>query len=117
MKRKITRGEMRETIVNLIDLGFTANAVSVMTGCTVVNVYSHLKKSGRMEGRNIVRSIPDSVIDASKAAMRRMFSEPECQALTMMALASKGRSAETVAVESRVSETRITSRRSAKKAA
>lgn len=87
MKRKIARGEMRETVLNLIDLGFTVSAVASMLGKTQPNIYAHLKSSKRMAKREIIRRIPVEVTPGAKAAIRKVFAKPNIYGGAMLVLA------------------------------
>lgn len=111
MKRKINRSEMHDTVVNLLDLGFTAPGIAHMVNRTPAVVYHHLKQAGRMKGRILIRQAPAILNGSTLAAMRKVFHNPECAALPMIALARV--SAETT----KASVTQTTSKRSGKKAA
>lgn len=87
MKRKIHRAEMRETVVNLIDLGFTPRAISAMLNKTEANIYAHLKAAHRLKDRKITRKKPVEIDPASKAAMRKVFATPDVHGGAMLVLA------------------------------
>lgn len=87
MKRKVLRNEAHETILNLIDLGFTAPAVTYMLNRSGPAIYHHLKRAGRMKGRKIIRKQPDLYNPAVQAAMRKVFDNPRVNYLGLRALA------------------------------
>ena len=117
VQRKIPRNEMQDTVVNLIDLQFSAGAVAFMLNKTKPNIYSHLKRAGRMEGRNIIRCKPDSMTSGSAAAMRRLCSDPQWVAVSLLTTPQTGSPPTALAGMLRGSETKLTSKRSEKKAA
>lgn len=88
MKRKIHRNEMRDTVVNLIDLHFSVAAIAFMTQKTEVNIYSHLKAADRMKGRDIIRKEAVGISDAARAALRRLSSNPRWLAMSLLTVPS-----------------------------
>lgn len=79
MKRKaIARGDMRDTVVNLIDLGFTAPVVAYMLNRSGPAIYKHLKTGGRMKGNKIIPRSTNTVTEGAASAMRRVFSHEAC---------------------------------------
>lgn len=93
-RKKLTRIENRELIIRLIDLGFTVGAVAYMLSMTDMNVYAHLKKEGRMEGRKVLRyplwsergGTMVMLSDESVAAVRKLYANPECLLLALAAM-------------------------------
>lgn len=96
MKRKINRSEMHKTVIDLIDLGFTVPGVTHMVGRTAPVVYHHLKQAGRMKGKTIIRKPPGDIDAGALAAMRKVFHDPECAVLPMIALARAGQTASVI---------------------
>lgn len=84
MRRKVNRDEVQATVVNLIDLNFSAAAVGFMLNKTMPNIYTHLKNAGRMNGRTIIRRPTSKVLESSQAAMRRLSSNPEWAAASIL---------------------------------
>lgn len=85
MKRKIARNEMHETVINLIDLGFTAPAVAYMVSRSGPVVYKHLKSGGRMKGNRVTPHPTCEITEGAASAMRRVFSH-QAFALAMVAV-------------------------------
>lgn len=118
MKRKFKRGEIQMAAVNLLDLGFTVAAISFMLNKTTANIYTHLKRAGRMKGRVFIRdyprTLPYSIPLDALSPMSRIFSQPLWIAPTLVSLA---RAAATIPATPPASATKRTYKRSGKKRA
>lgn len=67
---------MKDTVLNLTDLGFTVGAIAFMLNKTPVNIYAHLKSAGRMKDRAVVRRNVSALTPAAAAAVRKVYSQP-----------------------------------------
>ena len=92
MNLKQTRAEVRATVINLIDLGFTVSAVAHMVNKTPMAIYHHLNQAGRMKGRTVSRGFPHDVTRGAVFAIKKVFADPQWVVLPLMALAQQGAS-------------------------
>lgn len=92
--KTINRSEMKEVVLNLIDLGFSTDAVSHMLKMTPTNVYAHLRSANRVVNRRVVRLKPAGVNPLASSRINLVFPESPCLSLHLLAVAQQAYPAE-----------------------
>lgn len=76
--KSLNRTENRAAIANLSDLGFTVPAIAYMTRKSDANIYTLLKRMGRMSGRTVLRHDPTHMDPNAFQYTKRLFADPHC---------------------------------------
>ena len=94
--KTLTREENRKAVANLVDLGFTVQAIAFMTKKSEQNIYILLERMGRKKGGVIDRHDPETMDANAYRYVQRLFSEAQVvlphvwgAARTMATLAKK----------------------------
>lgn len=72
-RKSIDRFEVKEVVLNLIDLRFSVDAVAYMMNKSAPNTYAHIKSAGRMANREVIRQYPTGVSEHAKACINKLF--------------------------------------------
>lgn len=102
--KTIERSDIKEVVINLIDLGFSAAAVGFMLNMTPTNVYAHLRSMDRMNGRNIVRGFPSKIHSRAYDRIGRIFPDQPWVGTHLLAAARQSAIALTASVTKPISD-------------